>query len=370
MMYPQNLRSFSNQVISTIWVGVLIACLSQTSQAIIFHSTPDPTFNTNAPTGDLAESGWELQGRWGSFLGTPIAPNLFITARHVGGAVGGVFSFRGVNYTTIDSFADSNSDLRIHRVCGTFPEFATLYEQQDELGKSLVVFGRGTQRGTEVTGDSVAGPETKGWKWGAGDGVIRWGENIVTDISEGGTGIGDLIAAAFDADGSENEGHLSSGDSGGALFIKDNGTWKLAGINYAVDGPFNTSTNGGGFNGAIFDQGGLYTKPDGVDWEYNSDSPADQPSSLYATRISGHLTWILGIIDQYAGKSMPVLQSTSNLGQPFTNHSAYDLDEVLRTITIDAPTGALFLRISDCDGVDFVSMEIKDGKWILSYGPQ
>src|SRR4030095_5029895 len=61
-------------------------------RAVLFDATGDPTFNTTAPTGALASSGWELQGQWSIFLGTPIASNFFITAAHFGGTPGELFN--------------------------------------------------------------------------------------------------------------------------------------------------------------------------------------------------------------------------------------------------------------------------------------
>ncbi|HAV62989.1 MAG TPA: hypothetical protein DCY13_11565 [Verrucomicrobiales bacterium] len=344
-------------------------CLAQTGPAVIFHSTDDPAYNTTAPTGALADSGWNLQGRWGAFLGTPIAPNLFITAKHVGGGVGGIFEFRGTNYTVIESFADPDSDLRIFKVCGLFPAHAPLYANRDEIGKRLVVFGRGTRRGVEVVGDSLGGPEQKGWRWGDGDGVMRWGENIVSTNVPTATGIGELLGAAFDAAGGVNEVHLSSGDSGGGVFIQAGGTWRLAGINYAVEGPFNNSNNGAGFNAAVFDVGGLYQKNVvSGGWGYNNDLPVNQPSSFYATRISGNLAWINSIIAQHAVSSQPpVLQSTATLGTPFSDHASYTVNEVDQTITLDQPAGVLFLRLRGCSAFEIQATEISNGKWILHY---
>src|SRR5258707_1817984 len=97
------------------------------------------------------------------------------------------------------------------------------------------------------------------------------------------------------ASGGVEDAHLSVGDCGGGLFIKDAGVWKLAGINYEVDGPYNTSTNGSGFNAAIFDKGGLYTESAGV-WVLNPDLRTDSPGAFYATRIAAHQAWIQSLL--------------------------------------------------------------------------
>src|SRR4030095_4654023 len=114
-------------------------------------------------------------------LGTPIASNFFITAAHFGGTPGELFNFQGVNYVTDAFFDDPNSDLRIWKVTGTFPTFAPLYTKSDEVGKSFVVFGRGTQRGAQVTSAGMV----RGWLWGNSDAVQRWGTNDVSRINNG-----------------------------------------------------------------------------------------------------------------------------------------------------------------------------------------
>src|SRR5690606_5741776 len=116
---------------------------------------------------------------------------------------------------------------------GTFSSYAPMYNGGQEAGKSAVIFGRGTQRGDEV----VVNNELKGWTWGVGDGQMRWGENTI----EG--SYGSLIRMSFDIDGGANEVHLSSGDSGGGVFVLDQGIWKLAGVNYAVEGPWKTTSD-------------------------------------------------------------------------------------------------------------------------------
>lgn len=340
------------------------------THGITLFSTGDPAANTTAPTGDLAGSGWELQGRWGGFLGTPIAPNLFVTAGHVGGTVGQTFHFQGVDYPTIARFDDPHSDLRIWKVCGIFPVHAELYTLPDELLKGVVVFGRGTRRGAEVTAASPTGPVLKGWIWGTGDGLQRWGTNVISGIVPQGDTVGDLLSAAFDANGGADEAHLSSGDSGGGAFIRMGNTWKLAGIHYAVDGPFNTSTNGGGFNAAIFDTGGLYDKPDGQTWTFNTDLPVNQPSAFYSTRISSNLTWIRSVLEQHSVSSYPpVLQMTSDLEVPFQDHPSFTVDEFSRTIFFPAPTESVFIRLRGCDAFEITDLNSGSAVWELHYLP-
>jgi len=259
-------------------VALLFSC-STRLHAVIFASTGDPTFNTTAPTGALAGSGWQYQGQWGSFLGTPVSPNHFVTAKHVGGSIGDTFTYNGMSYTTT-AVHNNGTDLNVWEVSGTFSTYAPLYNSGNEAGKSAVIFGRGTQRGSEI----IANDQLKGWTWGVGDGKTRWGENTI----EG--GYGSLVKISFDLDGGPNEVHLSSGDSGGGIFVQENGIWKLAAINYAVEGPWKYEANGTTFNGAVFDRGGLYRGN-----TLYSDQLADNPSSFYATPISSNYEWLMGV---------------------------------------------------------------------------
>ncbi|MCX7825904.1 MAG: hypothetical protein N2689_10140 [Verrucomicrobiae bacterium] len=264
---------------------------SRSSEAVLFYSTGDPSFNTNAPTGSLTNSGWQWQGVWQSaYLGTAIASNFFITARHLNGKVGDVFTFGGVSYTTTALYTTGGVDLAVWQVNGSFPTWAPLYGRSDELGRSFVVIGRGTLRGAEVVVDG----ELKGWRWGSGSGLWRWGENEVAEVLSYG-GYGSLLYATFDAGAGVNECDLSVGDSGGGLFIKDGETWKLAGINFAVDGNFNTTNSGNGFSAAIFDAGGLWYGSAG-NWTYITNQSYDIPTGFYATRISSNRSWIESII--------------------------------------------------------------------------
>lgn len=262
--------------------ALLLAPVS--ARAVILYRTGDPTANATEPTGPLAGSGWQYEGIFGAFLGTPIAPHFFITARHVG-VPSSALSYQGSTYHIVGWFDDPSSDLRIYQVAETFSTFAPLYARGDEVGKPLVVIGRGTQRGDGIYANGLL----RGWTWGATDMVQRWGESRVSSIS--GVAPSDFLYAAFAQNDLPDEGGLSSGDSGGAVFIQDNGVWKLAAINFSVDGPVATSpTDPEGFYGVLFDRRGLYDPPGTL---FAGNAPL--PSGFYATRISSKLDWIYSV---------------------------------------------------------------------------
>lgn len=284
-------RTHHSRLMAVLIFGCLLA--PAFAPAVILYRTADPNANTTAPSNDPAASGWNYEGGWGGFLGTPIAPHFFISARHIGQA-GGDFVYGGVHYTIVSGFADPFSDLQIWQVVQTFPSFAPLYTNMDEVGQRLVVIGCGTQRGSEF----YLGGELRGWNWGGG-GPKRWGENVVSEIVNFSGGPDDAIYSTFDQNGLPDESHLSTGDSGGAVFIEENGVWKLAGINYSVDGYFYTDNMGGGeFVAALFDMRDLYYRASENPPAYvQITGAAPIPSGFYATRISSKMAWIYSVID-------------------------------------------------------------------------
>lgn len=280
-------KSFFAGLVGVSLVAAALLWFAAGAGGIILFRTGDPVANTTEPGGSLANSGWQFEGAFGSFLGTAIAPHYFITAKHLGNQSNNFF-YGGTNYRIVRRFEDSASDLQIFGVAETFPLYAQLYPRGDEAGQHLIVFGRGTRRGAA----NLLGGQIRGWDWGAGDSLQRWGENIVTGIRDR-SGFGEMLYAAFDQNGLPEEAHLSSGDSGGGVFLNDGGIWKLAAINSDVDGPFYSGPGGAGsFSAALFDERGRYTF-DGI----LIGGPAPVPSGFYASRISPRLDWIYSVID-------------------------------------------------------------------------
>jgi hypothetical protein len=283
-----------------LFLSLFALLLTTEARGVILFDTADPNANRTAPDGILANSGWQHEGDWGSFLGTPISPNFFISAAHIG-AAGNGFAFGGATYYIVGSYSLPGSDLLIWKVAQTFPSFAPLYVRRDEPGHHLVVIGRGTQRGAE----RMLNGTLRGWDWGPFDGARRWGENDVSQIVP--YSGHDLLAATFDQhvmpNDHPNEAHLSSGDSGGAVFLQDAGVWKLAGISYAVDGPFWATIPPMGadpsktrIDAALFDAVGFYYFDDATSSYVQVPGPSPVPTAFYASRISSELAWIASVI--------------------------------------------------------------------------
>jgi hypothetical protein len=125
------------------------------------------------------------------------------------------------------------------------------------------------------------------------DFVRRWGTNVVGSIVSDPT-YGKLLRAPFDANAGPNEAHLSSGDSGGGVFVLNTSTnrWEFAGVNLSVDGPFSVSTDGSNpFNAAMFDTSGLFVQSGQGNW-----ITAPNPSAFYATEIAARRGFIESVV--------------------------------------------------------------------------
>jgi hypothetical protein len=272
------------------------------ARGLIFFSSGDPAFNTRPPTGALADCGWKWVGDWGGFQGTVIGPHQFLTARHIGGLPGGIFFLNGAKFATTAFYDDAASDLRIWIVQGRFRSWAPLYRTHDELGKSVVVMGRGRGRGVPV----VVNGSVNGWSWGGGAGPLRWGRNSVASIVDGSPNWGVLLFSSFSPSKDPNEADLAGGDSGGPVFIKAGGSWELAGVAAGVTGPFNDTNAGSGFGAAIFDVRGLYSRDAAGRWQRVEGAEA-VATGFYASRVSIRIAWIDSVLRMPYIPTNPVL---------------------------------------------------------------
>jgi hypothetical protein len=326
-------------------------------RSVIFVGTDNPDFNTSPPAGALQNSGWQWQGNWRGFGGTPIASNLFLTAQHVGGTVGERFLFQGRWYPTLASFADSRSDLVIWKVCGQFPTIAPLYEGNAEVGAACVVFGHGLRRGAAVSVAAGANPGLRGWRWGPHDGRLRWGENQIAGI-ETGSPAGPQLKALFDQGAGPNEAMLAGGDSGSGLFIRDAGQWKLAGVNFSVDGPFRQVGSADTFLAALFDKRGLEEAASGTLWNLVPDDAVPAPAAFYATRVAARLGWIRSVIAaEAAPETSPTVETAARADGPYTEAQVLAAEATERVLVVPLTPGNQFLRLRHCRAVTVVGIK-------------
>ncbi len=281
-----------NWMVSMDWPGRMLwgvpLLFAGSLSAMVFMYTDDPDFNTTPPQGYYADSGWQWQGEWGKGAGTIVSPNQVLTAKHFPAAA--YFVHDNKVYPVLGQIDDPHSDLRLATVDtsanGVFDSYAPLFAGDDEVGREVVVFGRGDIRGPPVLIDAAL----RGWHYqpDAGRRRLRWGTNRIIALAPYGERDNLLLTARFDAGSNPTECHLANWDSGGGIFLRDGGQWKLAGVNYAVDTAFSSVTGDTGeFSAALFDMRGLRQGDIFV-----PDGGSHVASSFYATRVAARLDWL------------------------------------------------------------------------------
>lgn len=325
--------------------------------SIVFYSTDDQFHHITAPIGELVNSGWDLQGKWGEFTGIPIASQFFITVQHAG--LYDAFLLNGISYSVQLFVDDWQSDLRIVKINETFPKFAELYEGQDEKGKNIIVFGRGVSRGSDV----VVNNKLKGWTWNNYGENLRWGENTVDNIIITYSGV-DVLKMAFDPQKSMDVISFSRGDSGGGTFIKQDNIYKLAGINYVADGPYSYNNLGDNvLAGSIFDETELY-KYDNTGW---SKITAPSIGASYSIRISFRINWIRRVLEWYSTDPIPILQSSLSLDGQYIDEPFILIDSVNQIVAVPIPPETTFYRLKSEKSLRIISMMVSGNLLMFSY---
>ena len=292
--WPLLLRRLARAARVAAAVSISLAvCGSKPASAIIVLGAQGR--NTDPVTTAPAGSGYQYEGIWSNVLGTAIAPHYFVTAAHTGGTPGDLFTLGGVSYTTTSHTTIAGTDLAVWQVTQTIPAFAPLYNGSGEVTQNIVVYGRGVQSGDPLIVNGAA----IGWNWGAYDGAESWGANQVDGVVNA-PGLGDLLTFSFNGGTGPNEGILSPYDSGGGLFVDNNGTWQLAGVNYGVQVFYAAPPATGrptAYSAAIYDARGLYE--DNGDGTFGYIDPATNvqpvPQAAAASRIAGSAAQIAAI---------------------------------------------------------------------------
>ena len=247
-------------------IALAALLLLPTAGRAIVIAGGDGTQNFSAPADD---PGFAHVASNGVYLGNYGGSYWAITATHVGP---GNMVLGGLSYTYVPGSAvtvlnndNSVSDLTLFRISSD-PGLATLALAGTNPGTNTSVrfVGDGLRENTATLWSIDTGTAPDTWTVvGSGGNAagytetgaagIRWGDATVagaTTVAISGRTTATFYTEFLNVAGSTQG---ASGDSGGAVFYKDGGTWYLAGIMSAV-GTFNNGTNPDGqpANTAVF----------------------------------------------------------------------------------------------------------------------
>jgi hypothetical protein len=351
--------------------GFLGATVLAPAIAMIFFGHGDPDHNTSAPTGALANSGWQHEVFF-DFTGTVVGPRHLLTAAHLNIGTNAIARHNGLAYRVVVVTNLPGTDLSLLTIGGRFPDWAPLYQRGDEAGKVATLFGRGLPRGEPVFHPTERTNGVRGWTWGQNDFRPRWGTNRVEQaFAPGVLGSSGLLGLTFSADAGDDEAAVTGGDSGGGLFLRDNrdGAWKLAGVAFSVQSRFNTGTEGDGFYASLFDRRDFLELNFQGEWVADATA-ADRPeAAIYFSRVSPYATTLEGLMAAASASvdSLPRLLSAQTVDGPFAEHSTYAVDPEALTITLTFDTPHRFFRLDSARPIQV--QEVNDSHLTLGFGP-
>jgi hypothetical protein len=253
-------------------MAALLALLARPSQAAIVFS--EPSGITSQPTDDPR---WNSTVQWQQVNGggTIIGSQYFLTAQHLNPVIGDTVSLTTVTgaggvtatttYTTSAVTNIPNTDMAVWQINGTFPSssIVPLYSNAPgtETGQAMSMLGYGFHvQGAPVVTNTISGPVQNGWLWGGNrgfNGEKNFGTNTVAGITHDGPAMAPTLISIFSPIAG-SQAIVTSGDSGGGVFINVGGVEQLAGVQYAVMQFFSTPDAGSALNAAIYDTTGLY----------------------------------------------------------------------------------------------------------------
>ena len=232
------------------WLGLSAAL---PASAVIINGG-DGSGNITAPTGD---QGWSYVGGVNGATGVYLGNGWVITAYHVGGNLSNdTFTLNSVAYAPVagslhqltNTSDASPADLAMYQLQTIPPDLSGLSIAGGAYDTSMVFTAIGIGRNRAAlpsywnadwtTAPDEASATYSGYAWASGL-TKRWGTNTLAEttptVQDDGSGIQvALLPTTFDADGGDNEMQAADKDSGGGVFVQQNGVWNLAGIILAI----------------------------------------------------------------------------------------------------------------------------------------
>jgi hypothetical protein len=220
----------------------------------------DGTGNTAAPPDD---PGWSHVGQPGTdFTAVYLGNNWMLTADHVTSGATSLdgqvhpwipgsevrFTLEGGTCPPWPASCSTLSDLEVYKIQGDVDLAALPIRSATPItSANVVMVGNGLNRGIAIR---ACTPPRDGWGWGGSESK-RWGTNVVHQVGVQQT-ISGRTSRYFTTDfddpsksgATTYEAQASPGDSGGAAFVQNGGTWELAGIASAITNCGNRSLFG------------------------------------------------------------------------------------------------------------------------------
>ncbi len=231
------------RIIPVLALGLLLA---QPASALVIASQ---AANDEPPADD---PGFDNVGGLSFFFtGVYLGYGWVITARHTGPALYDL-RFDGVTYPAVPGSqvniahdASTDADLRLYQI-DPWPDLPPPAIRSDPLPDpgmtttDVVMIGAGWSAGDPVINqpgpgnDCAASPPSPcGFFWDV-RGIMRWATNEIQALEPGFSFSGrttESFATEFDRNlPTPHEAQVATGDSGAAVFIKNAGSWELAGI--------------------------------------------------------------------------------------------------------------------------------------------
>jgi hypothetical protein len=221
-----------------LFVIALSLLLTSPAAALIIDASDEERYQ-RPPKKD---PGWAYVGRRGSTSAVYLGNGWVLGVRHAGA---GEVVLDGVTYPAVlDSTVQlvkpgeekTKADLILFRV-DPAPDLSELPLRDEPMyfGTHVIFIGHGQGRGEAIEWQSIAGFR---WKPPA---VKRWGTNRVyadgIDVSApNSTWITRCFQTDFSQHGTPHEAQAAVGDSGGAVFVRGQKRWELAGLMVSIGG--------------------------------------------------------------------------------------------------------------------------------------
>jgi cysteine-rich repeat protein len=235
-------RSENRTVLRRIFPALLLSLLLAAPVGAVLIDSGDGSGNTTAPPDD---PGFAYVGRKVSLTVIYVGYGWVLSAAHVGDL--GTVVIGGVGYTPMSGTRTVliqsgaiQADLELFRIT-TAPPLPPLpiRASTPALNDPVIMVGNGRDRGAAF---SLYPPPSSddGYYWETSH-TLRWGTNVVDAIvpdfsPDYTTRTTHSFTTSFTRNGTADEAQGTNGDSGGAVFIENGGTWELAGVMHAIEG--------------------------------------------------------------------------------------------------------------------------------------